>query len=107
MPNVTPIHTLHRKFSRRKSPDLFKKVIKLRKKQYSYTEIRKETGLAKSTIQNWLTYSGLTLTKEHLEIQLKKQIEKKGTATEASKRTRQIRRELYIQKAVDDYKKIF
>ena len=73
---------------RRKSAEIFKKVIELRKREYSYTEIKKETGVAKSTINNWLTLAGLTLTKEHLNIQAKKRVENHVVATEASKRTR-------------------
>lgn len=82
---------------RRKSVEVFRKVIELRKKEYSYTEIRKETGIAKSTINNWLSLAGLTLSKEHLQIQAKKRIENHVIATEASKRTRAKRREEIIQ----------
>ena len=82
---------------RRKSFELYKKVIALRKKEFSYSEIRKETGLAKSTINNWLTYAGLTLTEQHLEIQSKKRQEAHIIATEASRVTRQKRKDLDIQ----------
>jgi len=82
---------------RRKSVEIFRKVIELRKKEYSYAEIRKETGVAKSTINNWLTLAGLTLTKEHLQIQAKKREENHIVATEASKRTRARRKEADIQ----------
>lgn len=82
---------------RRKSAEIFKKVIELRKREYSYTEIKKETGVAKSTINNWLTLAGLTLTKEHLNIQAKKRVENHVVATEASKRTRARRKEEDIQ----------
>ena len=57
----------------------------------SYSEILKIVPIAKSTLQKWLTLSGLTLTKEHLEIQLKKRIENKRVATESAKITRDIR----------------
>jgi len=77
-----------KKFSRRKSFELYKQVIQLRKQEHSYSQIRRETGLAKSTINNWLTYAGLTLSKEHLKIQAIKRLENHIIATEASKRTR-------------------
>lgn len=82
---------------RRKSVEIFKKVIELRKKEYSYTEIGKETGIAKSTINNWLTLAGLTLSKEHLHIQAKKRVENHTIGTEASKITRARRKEADIQ----------
>jgi len=90
---------------RRKSAEIFKKVIELRKKEYSYTEIRKETGVAKSTINNWLTKAGLTLTKEHLNIQAKKRVENHVVATEASKRTRARRKEEDIQTFILEIKR--
>lgn len=73
---------------RRKSKEIFQKVIELRKKGFSYTEITKETGIAKTTINNWLAFAGLTLSKEHLEIQNKKRIENHVLGTLASKITR-------------------
>lgn len=107
MPNNIRNITLRKHSPRRKSFNLFKKVIELRKKEYSYTEIKKETGLAKSTIQNWLTYTGLTLTKRHLEIQKKKKLEKHSVATEAAKRTRLRQKELAIHQAVMIHKNDF
>jgi len=92
---------------RRKSKEVFQRVLILRKQGYSYTEIRKETGIAKSTINNWLTYAGLTLTKEHLEIQFKKRLENKKVASEASKRTRQKRNEESINRTIEAHKKYF
>ncbi len=92
---------------RRKSSEIFQKVIELRKKEYSYTEIVKETGVAKSTINNWLTLAGLTLTKEHMHIQAKKRLENHVVATEASKRTRARRREAEIQNFIMQNKKYF
>jgi len=73
---------------RRKSKEVFQKVIELRKHGYSYTEIKKKTGIAKSTINNWLAFAGLTLSKEHLEIQNKKRVENHVLGTIASKITR-------------------
>lgn len=92
---------------RRKSKDLFEKVIKLRKAGHSYGEIRKETGLAKSTINNWITYAGLNLSKEHLEIQAVKRAENHIIGTEASKITRAKRREEDIQNFLQSVKKYF
>lgn len=82
---------------RRKSKEIFQKVIKLRKEGFSYTEIRKETGVAKSTINNWLALAGLTLSKEHLAIQEKKRIENHVLGTIASKITRGKRKDEDIQ----------
>ena len=96
-----------KKFSRRKSFELYKQVIQLRRKEYSYSEIRDETGLAKSTINNWLTYAGLTLSKEHLDIQAKKRLENHTIATEASKRTRLRRKMADIQNFLNSYKQYF
>ncbi len=96
-----------KRFSRRKSFELYKQVIQLRRKEYSYSEIRKETGLAKSTINNWLTYAGLTLSKKHLEIQAKKRLENHTIATEASKRTRSRRKKADIQNILNSHKRYF
>jgi hypothetical protein len=82
---------------RRKSAAIFKAVISLRKKGFSYSEIKKETGIAKSTINNWLTRAGLTLSKEHLQIQAKKKVENHAIATEASRIIRLERKESDIQ----------
>ena len=61
---------------RKKNKGKFVECVRLRKEGLSYGEIRKIVPVAKSTLQNWLTFAGLTLTKEHLEIQLKKRVEK-------------------------------
>ncbi len=92
---------------RRKSSEIFKKVIELRKKEYSYTEIRKETGVAKSTINNWLTLAGMTLTKEHLQIQAKKRVENHVLGTKASKITRARRKERDVQNFILEQKTNF
>lgn len=92
---------------RRKSVETFRKVIELRKKEYSYSEIVRETGVAKSTINNWLMLSGLTLSREHLLIQAKKRVENHVVATEASKRTRKRRKEADIQNFIMENKKYF
>lgn len=87
---------------RRKSKDVFQKVIGLRKEGHSYTEIIKETGVAKSTINSWLTFAGLTLSKEHLEISRRKYLQNNVIATQASRITRAKRKsediERFIQK---------
>ncbi|HTK03714.1 MAG TPA: hypothetical protein VL401_03035 [Alphaproteobacteria bacterium] len=90
---------------RRKSVDIFKKVIELRKKGLSYTEIRNETGIAKSTINNWLTFAGLTLSKDHLLIQAKKRIKNHIIGTEASKITRARKKDRNIQEFILEHKK--
>lgn len=89
---------------RRKSKETFQKVIELRKHGYSYTEIKKKTGIAKSTINNWLTFAGLTLTKKHLEISRKKYLANNLVATEASKITRAKRKDEDIQNFIMKHK---
>lgn len=107
MPNNTQNKNIRQQIFRRKNPDLFRKVIELRKNEYSYTNIKKETGLAKSTIQNWLTYAGLTLTKEHLEIRNRNSIAGHVAATAASKITRSKRKSQKIQLFIQSVKKYF
>lgn len=92
---------------RRKSKEVFQKVLILRKQGHSYTEIRKETGIAKSTINNWLSYARLTLTKEHLAIQSRKRIENHVIATEASRITRGKRKKMDIQLTIEKNKQFF
>lgn len=92
---------------RRKSKEVFSRVITLRKRGFSYSEIGRETGIAKSTINNWLTLAGLTLTKEHLLIQAKKRVENNVIATAASKITRAKRKDEDIQNFIFANKKYF
>ena len=73
----------------------FQQCVRLRKQGLSYREIQKILPIAKSTLQGWLTLAGLTLSKEHLQIQFKKRIENRRVATEASRLTRQ--RKVYEQ----------
>lgn len=89
---------------RRKSKEIFQKVIEFRKKGFSYTEIKKETGVAKSTINNWLSLAGFTLSKEHLAIQNKKRVENHVLGTIASKITRDRRRDEDVQNFVSSQK---
>ena len=81
---------------RRKSKDIFQKVTTLRKQGHSYSEIIKETGVAKSTINSWINFAGLNLSPEHLQIQLKKRVENHVLGTEASKITRLKRKDKNI-----------
>lgn len=83
----------------------FKLCVTLRKKGLSYSEIRKIVPVAKSTLQNWLVLAGLTLTQEHLQIQLQKRLEKRQAATAASRITRAKRADQEIHKFVQEYKK--
>ncbi|HJX45689.1 MAG: hypothetical protein A2152_03155 [Candidatus Levybacteria bacterium RBG_16_35_6] len=92
---------------RYKNKEKFKECIRLRKQGLSYSEIRKIIPVAKSTLQNWLTFAGLTLTKEHLEIQVRKRLEKQQIAVEASKITRQMKKEKEINKTLELHKKYF
>lgn len=92
---------------RRKSIKIYQKVIELRKKGHSYTEIKKETGVAKSTINNWLSLAGFTLTSEHLKIQSKKRIENHILGTEASRLTRAKSKDEDIQQFIHSVRKYF
>lgn len=92
---------------RRRNKYKFSECIRLRKEGLSYSEIRKVVPVAKSTLQNWLTFAGLTLTKEHLEIQVRKRLENKRVATEASRITRWKRREKDINQVLELHKKYF
>lgn len=83
----------------------FKLCVELRKQGLSYSEIQKVVPVAKSTLQNWLTLAGLTLTQEHLQIQLQKRIEKRQAAIEASRLTRAKKADLEIHRFVQDFKK--
>jgi len=92
---------------RLKNKEKFKECIRLRKQGLSYSEIRKIVPVAKSTLQNWLVLAGLTLTKEHVEIQIKKRLEKRQIATEASRIIRQRNKERTISQTLDLHKKYF
>lgn len=92
---------------RRKSKQVFEQVIRLRKLGHSYTEIRKSTGIAKSTINNWLNFAGLTFTTEHLQISESKRLENHALGTLASKITREGRKNEEISKFVQNVKQYF
>jgi hypothetical protein len=96
-----------KKFSRRKSSDLYIKVLRLRKSEHSYTEIRKATGLAKSTISDWLRHAGLTTLPEHFKIQAEKRVENYVLGTAASQVTRARRKDADVQKFIQDKKQFF
>lgn len=83
----------------------FERCIELRKSGLSYSEIQNIIPVAKSTLQNWLAFSGLTLTKEHLEIQLRKSLDKRQAAVEASKLTRKRRKEKEIRNFIGHTRK--
>lgn len=84
--------------------DNFKKCVKLRKQGLSYSEIRQIVPVAKSTLQNWISLAGLTLTKEHLEIQLRKRIENRRLGTEAARVTRENKLQEQINSFLGKYK---
>ncbi|MBL7036921.1 hypothetical protein ISR94_03775 [Candidatus Microgenomates bacterium] len=90
---------------RRKNKETFQEVITLRKKGHSYSEIIEKTGVAKSTINSWITYAGLNLSPEHLKIQSKKRLENHERATIASKITKDRKRKVEIDKFVQSMKK--
>ena len=89
---------------RRKSKDVFQKVITLRKLGYGYSEIIKEAGVAKSTINSWITFAGLNLSPEHMQIQLKKRVQNHVLGTLASKITRLKRRDEDVQNFISEQK---
>lgn len=77
---------------RRSNEARFRRCIDLRKLGYSYSEIRRSVSVSKSTLQNWLTLAGLTLTEDHLLIQSRKRRENwKGVGIEASRQVRIVR----------------
>lgn len=83
------------------------KCILLRKKGYSYREIKNELGIPKTTINNWLTRAGLTRTKEHLDIQHIKNLQNRRVGVEASKITRKNNRENEINSTIIRLRKYF
>lgn len=85
--------------------DRFIRCIELRKQGLSYTEIRQIVSVAKSTLNNWLTLAGLTLTAEHLNIQKIKRLQNHVIATEASRITRARKAEQEINNFVQEHKK--
>lgn len=84
----------------------YTRCIELRKQGLSYSEIRKEVLVAKSTLNNWLTLAGLTITKEHLEIQLNKRLSNRPSSYIANEASRLIRKEK-TQRAIDDFLRRF
>ena len=90
---------------RRKNKETFQKVITLRKKGHSYSEIIEKTGVSKSTIHGWISFAGLNLSPEHLKIQSRKRLENHERATIASKFTKDRKREAEIDKFVQSKKK--
>src|SRR5689334_17545168 len=80
---------------RRENKEKYQRCVQLRKQGLSYSEIKKEVPIAKSTLQNWLTLAGLTLTTEHLEIQLNKRIENGISGKAGSEAARFIRESYY------------
>ncbi len=54
---------------RKSNTENYTKCLDLRKKGYSYAEIMAEVPVAKSTLNNWLSFSGLTKDPEHFNIQ--------------------------------------
>ncbi len=92
---------------RKRNEGKFEQCLKLRQQGLSYSEIQVLVPVAKSTLQNWLTLGGLTLTKEHLEIQLRKRIASKRAATEAAKFTRMANRDKLLLAASKEYRQYF
>jgi len=89
---------------RKKNHDIFIKVISLRKQGYSYGEIMKLVPVVKSTINNWITLAGINLSQEHLQIQTKKRLENHVIATEASRITRARKKDLNVQRFIQENK---
>lgn len=92
---------------RRKSNEVFKEVIRLRKLGHSYTEIKNKTGISKSTINNWIGLVGLNLGKEHFQIQERKRIENHVLGTIASQVTRKKRKDEDIYNFIQKMKSYF
>ena len=87
---------------RRKNRTKFIEVVSLRKQGHSYGEIKKATGISKSTINCWITFAGLNLSQEHLNIQTKKRLENHEIATEAARVTRARNKDLIIQHFIQE-----
>lgn len=85
--------------------DKFRRCVELRRQGLSYGEIREIVPVAKSTLQNWLVFAGLTLIQEHLQIQLRKRLEKRQAAVEASRITRAKKADQEIHKFIQEFKK--
>lgn len=92
---------------RSRNKSRFRKCVELRKQGLSYSEIRKIVPVAKSTLQNWLTFAGLTLTKTHLEIQTRKRIQNRRLGTEASRLTRQRNMQVRVLTTARNLKNVF
>lgn len=73
---------------RHKNSENYLRCLELRKRGLSYSEIRKEVPVAKSTLHGWLRASGLTLGADHQLIQARKRVENWRTGVEAAKVTR-------------------
>lgn len=89
---------------RKKNRAKFIEVISLRKQGHSYGEIKKVTGISKSTINCWITFAGLNLSQEHLNIQTKKRLENHEIGTEAARVTRARNKDLIIQHFIQEIK---
>ena len=92
---------------RAKNREKYIECIKLRKQGLSYREIRQIVPIGKTTLNNWLTLAGLTLTAEHLNIQSLKRVENFRAGVEASRITRTIKRELEINRSIQKQKLFF
>lgn len=96
-----------RPYKRRRDSEVYKKVLQLRKEGYSYSEIRNETGVAKSTVNNWLKYSGLIDTPLHFRIRTKKYSENYKLGIEISSRVRFERKNAEIQRSISNHRQFF
>ncbi len=79
--------------------------VRLRKGGLSYSEIRKVVSVGKSTLHDWLKLSRLTLTSEHLQIQIKKAKENHILGTAASKIIRARRSKEEVEKFIEKYQR--
>lgn len=81
----------------------YEECVSLRKQGLSYGEIRQKVSVAKSTLNNWLTLAGLTLTAEHLQVQKEKRKLGHVVATEAARITKKLRSEKILNTFIGDY----
>ncbi len=88
---------------RKRNEEKFKKCIELRKQGLSYSEIQNILPVAKSTLQNWIVFAGLTHNARHLEIQLGKKIENHRAGTEAARLIREEKTKKKILRFVQQF----
>ncbi len=81
--------------------------LQLRKSGLSYSEIRRQVPVPKSTLHDWFKSAGLTLTQEHLDIQARKKLENWQMGVEAAKTTKIRRSQKHVDEFISKFKSVF